>query len=137
MPVAVALTSDYLPERLGAPMVMVIFTGNPMGGFLGGQLVAQLLPHYGWPVIFWIGGLLPLVLIPVMLFWLPESPRFLLARGRMTPSTERLMRTLNIESTWQPRTWSMSAGAIRSPDCFATAWRRPPCWSGFCISPIC
>jgi AAHS family 4-hydroxybenzoate transporter-like MFS transporter len=80
-----------------APIIMVIFTGNPLGGFLGGQLVAQLLPHFGWPVIFWIGGLLPLVLIPVILLWLPESPRFLLARGRMTTSTERLLRKLDIE----------------------------------------
>ena len=97
MPVTVALTSDYLPDRLRAPIIMVIFTGNPLGGFLGGQLIAQLLPHFGWPVIFLIGGLLPLALIPVMLLWLPESPRFLLARGRMTTRTERLLQTLNIE----------------------------------------
>lgn len=99
MPATVALTSDYVPERLRAPIVMVIFTGNPLGGFLGGQLVAQLLPHYGWPVIFWLGGLLPAALIPIMLFWLPESPRFLLSRGRMTTRTERLLQTLNIEPT--------------------------------------
>jgi AAHS family 4-hydroxybenzoate transporter-like MFS transporter len=101
MPVTVALTSDYVPERLRAPIIMVIFTGNPLGGFLGGQLVARLLPHFGWPVIFWIGGLLPLALIPVMLFWLPESPRFLLARGRLTTRTERLLQTLNIEPSGQ------------------------------------
>jgi AAHS family 4-hydroxybenzoate transporter-like MFS transporter len=82
---------------LRAPIVMVIFTGNPLGGFLGGQAIALLLPHFGWPVIFFIGGILPLVLIPVMLFWLPESPRFLLARGHMTTRTERLLQTLNIE----------------------------------------
>ena len=98
MPATVALTSDYTPERLRAPIIMVIFTGNPLGGFLGGQAIAQLLPHFGWPVIFWIGGLLPLALIPVMLFWLPESPRFLLARGSATAGTRRLMRTLDIET---------------------------------------
>jgi AAHS family 4-hydroxybenzoate transporter-like MFS transporter len=103
MPATVALTSDYVPERLRAPIVMIIFTGNPLGGFLGGQIIAQLLPHYGWPVIFWLGGLLPLALIPVMLFWLPESPRFLLARGRLTTSTERLLRTLNIEPPSQEK----------------------------------
>jgi AAHS family 4-hydroxybenzoate transporter-like MFS transporter len=103
MPATVALTSDYVPERLRAPIVMIIFTGNPLGGFLGGQIIARLLPHYGWPVIFWLGGLLPLALIPVMLFWLPESPRFLLARGRLTTRTERLLRTLNIEPTSQEK----------------------------------
>jgi AAHS family 4-hydroxybenzoate transporter-like MFS transporter len=114
MPATVALTSDYVPERLRAPIVMVIFTGNPLGGFLGGQLIAQLLPHFGWPVIFWIGGLLPLALIPVMLFWLPESPRFLLARGRLTTRTERLLQTLNIETTGQPAAHVMDV-AIGNP----------------------
>src|SRR4051812_22231407 len=97
MPVTVALTSDYLPERLRAAVIMVIFTGNPLGGFIGGQIVALLLPLYGWTVIFWLGGLLPLALIPVVLFWLPESPRFLLARGGFTPWTERLLRRLDID----------------------------------------
>ena len=97
MPATVALSSDYLPERLRAPIVMVIFTGNPLGGFLGGQAIAALLPHFGWPVIFVLGGALPLALIPVMLLWLPESPRFLLSRPHMTTRTERLLQTLNIE----------------------------------------
>jgi AAHS family 4-hydroxybenzoate transporter-like MFS transporter len=97
MPATVALSSDYVPERLRASIIMVVFTGNPLGGFLGGQVIALLLPHFGWPVIFVIGGALPLALIPVMWFWLPESPRFLLARGRMTTQTERLLQTLNIE----------------------------------------
>ena len=99
MPVTVALTSDYAPERLRAAVIMVIFTGNPLGGFLGGQLIAQLLPHFGWPVIFVMGGLLPLALIPVMLIWLPESPRFLLTRGGLNTRDERLLRRLNIEPT--------------------------------------
>ena len=97
MPVTVALTSDYVPERLRAAVIMVIFTGNPLGGFLGGQLIAQMLPQFGWTVIFLLGGLLPLALIPVMLLWLPESPRILLARGRLTTRTERLLQRLNIE----------------------------------------
>jgi MFS transporter, AAHS family, 4-hydroxybenzoate transporter len=97
MPATVASASDYVPERLRAPIIMVVFTGNPLGGFLGGQLIAQLLPHYGWQVIFLIGGLMPLALIPVIMLWLPESPRFLLARGHMTTRTERLLKSLDIE----------------------------------------
>ena len=97
MPVTVALSSDYIPSRLRAVMIMIVFTGAPLGGFLGKQIVAQLLPVYGWPVIFWIGGLLPLALIPVMLLWLPESPRFLLAKGRLTESTKRLLARLDID----------------------------------------
>ncbi len=97
MPVTVALSSDYIPVRLRAVTIMIVFTGSPLGGFLGKQIVAQLLPIYGWPAIFWIGGLLPLALIPVMLLWLPESPRFLLAKGRLTDSAKRLLARLDID----------------------------------------
>ena len=97
MPASVALASDYLPDRLRAVAIMVVFTGAPLGGFLGKIIVAQLLPTYGWPIIFWIGGLLPLALIPVLLFWCPESPRVLLARGQLTDRAARLLRQLGID----------------------------------------
>ena len=97
MPATVSLSSDYLPDRLRASAIMVVFTGAPLGGFLGGQVVAQLLPIYGWKVIFVIGGVLPMLLIPVVLFWLPESPRILLKRGRLTPRAAALLQRLNID----------------------------------------
>ena len=97
MPATVSITGDYLPDRYRATIIMIVFTGAPLGGFLGGQLVAQLLPLYGWTSIFYTGGILPLVLIPVVLLWLPESPRFLLKQGRLTPRTRRLLQQLGIE----------------------------------------
>ena len=97
MPATVALASDYLPERLRAAGIMIVFTGAPLGGFAGGMLVSELLPTHGWPVIFWIGGILPLALFPVVLLWLPESPRFLLAKGKLSAASQRLMGQLGID----------------------------------------
>ena len=97
LPATVALSSDYLPERLRAGGIMIVFTGAPLGGFAGGMLVSHLLPIYGWTSIFWIGGILPLLLIPIALIGLPESPRFLLAKGRLNESGARLMRQLGID----------------------------------------
>src|ERR1700689_38225 len=82
---AAALTGDYAPHRLRATVIMATFTGAPVGGFLGGQLVALLLPLYGWPMIFMIGGVFPLVLVLALAIWLPESPRFLAARQNLAP----------------------------------------------------
>src|SRR5271156_6188360 len=59
----VALTGDYAPQRLRATMIMVMFTGAPVGGFLGGLAVSFLLHEgFGWPIIFIIGGAFPPVL---------------------------------------------------------------------------
>jgi MFS transporter, AAHS family, 4-hydroxybenzoate transporter len=59
---AAALTGDYTPHRMRATMIMATFTGAPLGGFLGGQIVAFLLAEWGWRMIFVLGGIFPLVL---------------------------------------------------------------------------
>ncbi len=58
-PGAATLTGDYAPQRRRALMIMASFTGAPIGGFVGGQIVAVLLSHFGWPVIYIIGGAVP------------------------------------------------------------------------------
>jgi MFS transporter, AAHS family, 4-hydroxybenzoate transporter len=97
MPSTVALASDYAPDRLRAGVTMWVFAGNPLGGFLGGQLIAQLLPIFGWQVIFTIGGALPLLLFPVLLVAMPESPRFLLAKGSRTPAALRIYAAIGVD----------------------------------------
>ena len=94
---AAALTGDYAPHRLRATMIMATFTGAPIGGFVGGQIVAALLPHYGWPMIFILGGVFPLLLVPVLALWLPDSPRFLAARQNLSPRDAAMLQRLNIE----------------------------------------
>jgi AAHS family 4-hydroxybenzoate transporter-like MFS transporter len=93
----VALTGDYTPQRLRAMMIMLTFTGAPIGGFLGGQVVALLL-HMGfaWPIIFIIGGVFPLVLMAIAALWLPESPRLLAARANLAPRHQALLQRLDI-----------------------------------------
>jgi AAHS family 4-hydroxybenzoate transporter-like MFS transporter len=96
-PGAATLAGDFAPRRLRATMIMATFTGAPVGGFLGGQLVALLLHEgFAWPVIFLIGGTFPLVLVVVIALWLPESPRFLAARANLAPRDRALLQRLDI-----------------------------------------
>ena len=93
----VALTRDYTPQRLRAMMVMLTFTGAPIGGFVGGQVVALLLHEgFGWPIIFIIGGAFPLLLMAIAALWLPESPRLLAARAKLAPRHHALLQRLAI-----------------------------------------
>jgi AAHS family 4-hydroxybenzoate transporter-like MFS transporter len=96
MPVTVALTSDYSPLHRRGTLIMLMFCGNTLGGFLGGQLVSQILPIFGWQSIFFAGGLPPLLLIPFLLMFLPEAPRFLIAHRPDAPETQDILRRLNV-----------------------------------------
>lgn len=96
-PGAASLAGDYAPHRRRALLIMISFTGAPLGGFLGGQIVSLwLLPQFGWQAIFIAGGVFPLVLVPVLLFWLPESPRFLARKQKLAARETELLRQLGV-----------------------------------------
>ncbi len=82
MPNAIALTTEYSPARLQGFLVTLMFNGFTLGSLLGGVLAHQLIPRFGWRAVFVAGGALPLLLLPVLFFVLPESLRFLALTGR-------------------------------------------------------
>jgi AAHS family 4-hydroxybenzoate transporter-like MFS transporter len=82
MPNAIALTSEYSPARLQGFLVTLMFNGFTLGSLLGGVLAHQLIPRFGWRAVFVAGGVLPLLLVPILFFVLPESLRFLALTGR-------------------------------------------------------
>jgi AAHS family 4-hydroxybenzoate transporter-like MFS transporter len=82
MPNIIALTSEYAPKRIRATLVTLMFCGFPLGAVLGGLASARLIGAFGWPSVFVLGGVLPLVLVPILIFALPESIRYLVAKGK-------------------------------------------------------
>src|SRR5206468_2636035 len=91
MPNAVAMTSEFNPHRRRATMVMIMFCGFSVGAALGGFLAAALIPHFGWRSVFIVGGVAPLLLVPVLVFQLPESVRFLALTGRANERVSQLL----------------------------------------------
>jgi AAHS family 4-hydroxybenzoate transporter-like MFS transporter len=84
IPNAIALMTEYAPSRVRATRVGIMFIGYTIGSALGGVIAAQLIPAYGWPSVFVVGGLLPIAIAALSIFVLPESARFLmLKRGRV------------------------------------------------------
>lgn len=73
MPNAIALTGEYSSRRRRTLTIMLMFMATTLGSAIGGIIAARLVPAFGWRTIFLIGGLLPLLLSPVLLLWLPES----------------------------------------------------------------
>ena len=82
LPSLVVLVGEYSPARVRAITTGAVLAGVPAGGLIGGLLATWAIPRFGWPSIFFIGGGLPLLLLPLLWTQLPESIRFMIARGR-------------------------------------------------------
>ena len=81
MPNVVSLASEYAPKRLQATLVTLIFVGMGGGAVLASIVGGALIPIYGWRSVFYVGGILPIGLALVLIKALPESVRFLTAKG--------------------------------------------------------
>jgi AAHS family 4-hydroxybenzoate transporter-like MFS transporter len=81
MPNTIALNAELAPKRLRATLIVLMFTGITTGSGLPGYIQAWLIPQYGWQVMFWIGGLAPLVVAAGLHLELPESVKYLGSRS--------------------------------------------------------
>jgi AAHS family 4-hydroxybenzoate transporter-like MFS transporter len=96
MPNTIALNSELSPKRLRATLVVLMFTGGTLGAGTPGFIAAWILPHFGWPVLFLVGGAMPLLVAACLYFAVPESVKFLgdrPERRRELLATARRMRT--------------------------------------------
>lgn len=73
MPGINALTADYAPARRRALLMTAMFVGVPIGNLVGGLFAARTIEQSGWQLIFIVGGVAPLILLPVLWLALPES----------------------------------------------------------------
>src|SRR5664280_998835 len=104
MPNAIAMTSEFNPRRRRATMVMIMFCGFSVGAALGGLLAAALIPHFGWRSVFVIGGIAPLLLVPILALRLPESVRFLALTGRANARVAELLSRVSPNAAFAPAT---------------------------------
>jgi len=95
MPNAVALGVEYFPRRMRASAVTFVFVGFTIGAAVGGFLASALLPAYGWPAVFLVGGLVPLLLVPLLAALLPESARLLILQRRPAREVARYVAAID------------------------------------------
>jgi MFS transporter, AAHS family, 4-hydroxybenzoate transporter len=92
MPSFISLTSEYCPRRLRAGIVALLWAGFPLGGAVGAFIASWIIPAYGWQSLFWVGGLLPLLICGVLSLLLPESIGFLVESGAPPDAITSLLR---------------------------------------------
>ncbi len=99
MPNAVALMTEYAPKRLRSTLVAVMFSGYSVGGMLSAGLGMTLIPAFGWQAVFFVAAV-PLLLLPITLYLLPESIGFLIKAGRTGEAIDKLAR---LEPSYTPQ----------------------------------
>ncbi|MBM7059096.1 MFS transporter [Pseudomonas sp. UL073] len=91
MPNAVALMNEYAPKKLRSTLVAIMFSGYSLGGMLSAGVGIYMLPRFGWEAMFFAAAI-PLLLLPVILYFLPESVGFLVRQGRTAQARAILNR---------------------------------------------
>lgn len=124
LPVAVSLVSEYAPPKVRGRFIVLLesFWGL---GWLAAALVSYFfIPQTGWHSAFLIGAL-PILYIPMVLKFIPESIPYLLSQGK-TDEAHRLVSRLEEETGMTP-----AATAIAPPQQqkqrirFIQLWQQP------------
>jgi putative MFS transporter len=95
MPVAAVYINELSKARGRGRFFLLYELIFPIGLMMTGQLGALLVPTLGWQVMFLIGGI-PGLLVTALLLRLPESPRWLISKGRLAEADTVI---LGIETT--------------------------------------
>ncbi|HYM18308.1 MAG TPA: MFS transporter [Micropepsaceae bacterium] len=97
LPLTFVIANEFAPLKIRARMISFMACGFAFGALSGGLLEAALVPYLGWQAIFYIGGIVPLLLALALLLFLPESIRFLATRDGNSREIAKIFRRMNHE----------------------------------------
>jgi AAHS family 3-hydroxyphenylpropionic acid transporter len=101
LPNLIALGSESAPAGRRSANVTIIFAGAPIGGAIA-SLISLLIAPEHWRVIFVVGGVVPLFIVPLLAALLTESRAFRLARARQSKEgASRVLDLLSEERWWR------------------------------------
>src|SRR5258706_2290191 len=81
IPTGIALAAEYMPARIRATTIGLMFVGYNLGAAAGGFIAAWTIADYGWSSVFLIGGLAAVPMFVGLLLALPGSVPFLIVSG--------------------------------------------------------
>jgi AAHS family 4-hydroxybenzoate transporter-like MFS transporter len=87
IPNVVAINAESAPRKLRATLAIIAVGCVPIGGAIPGLISAIWVPTHGWPLLFQIGGIVPIIIGLAGFFGLPESIKYMAlhegSRGKM------------------------------------------------------
>ena len=99
IPNVVAINAESAPRHLRATLAIIAVGFVPIGGAIPGFVTATLVPTYGWPILFKIGGIVPIVIGIAGLFGLPESIKYMALHESQRSKMENLIAAIRPDFT--------------------------------------
>ncbi|MEQ1065154.1 3-(3-hydroxy-phenyl)propionate transporter MhpT [Acinetobacter sp. XH1741] len=105
LPMMITLASEAVPDQHKGKAVSVMYSGIPFGGLLTSIVAMMVAGDAEWRHIFYIGGIAPILLIPLIMRFLPESTDYLQRKVQAQKTTpffevlfakERRMSTIQL-----------------------------------------
>lgn len=93
VPNFIAMTSEFAPRKSKALMVTAVTSLYSVGGVAAALLAIYIEPVLTWRGVFYVAGL-SILLLPLMLRYLPESPEFLALKGERA-RLEHILRRID------------------------------------------
>jgi len=112
VPSAVNLISEFAPQGRRSTMITVMSSFYSVGAVLSALLAIAVIPQWGWQAVFYV-AVLPVLAVPFMLRYLPESAAFLELKGRRA-ELERLLA--KVDPAFRPGTELHLAGSDQPVD---------------------
>jgi benzoate transport len=72
-----ATVAEFANKRRRALCISLMAIGYPLGAIVGGAISARLLVDNEWGIVFEFGAIVTACFIPLVWFFIPESPAFL------------------------------------------------------------
>ncbi len=95
IPNIVAINAESAPRKLRATMAIIAVGLVPIGGAVAGVVSAALVPTHGWPILFQIGGIVPVIIGLAGFFGLPESIKYMTLRESQRGKMEKLIHDIS------------------------------------------
>lgn len=87
VPVTLTLSSEFSPGRIRGGMAGNIMAAFPVGLVIAAGLSLLIIPRWGWRGLF-VVSIVPAVLLFFVRRYMPESVRYLLAKGRIAEAEQ-------------------------------------------------
>jgi AAHS family 4-hydroxybenzoate transporter-like MFS transporter len=73
IPASISFAVDHGPAHRRETVTMAVAAGLPLGATIAGIVGGPLIDQYGWASVFGVGGVAPLLLLPVLWVLLPRD----------------------------------------------------------------